>query len=118
MAMISMAMATRERKCAFRLVVVVVVVVASGLAQLAGPGIRGPATAAAGSGHGMFPPWQADRCTPIAGHWRHCILGRAGWVIGMYPHPRQAGCITPNCQFPASWSHACRLAEPRDLQMT
>ena len=118
--MVIMTMRIREHSCALVLVVmvVVVVVVVIGLAQLAGLASGALRPWLPGVVMGCSLPGRLTAAPPLPGTGGIATLGVLGGVIGMYPHPRQAGCITPICRCPASWSRACRLAEPRDLQMT
>ena len=116
--MVIMTIRIREHSCALVLVVmVVVIVVVFGLAQLAGLASGALRPWLPGVVMGCSLPGRLTAAPPLPGNRGIATLGVLGGVIGMYPHPRQAGCITPICRCPASWSRACRLAEPRDLPM-
>ena len=119
LAMATMTMRIREHSCALVLVmIVVVIVVVFGLAQLAGLASGALRPWLPGVVMGCALPGRLTAAPPVPGNGGIATLGVLGGAIGMYPHPRQAGCITPICRFPAAWSRACRLAEPRDLPMT
>ena len=117
--MVIMTMRIREHSCALVLVVmVVVIVVVFGLAQLAGLASGALRPWLPGVVMGCPLPGRLAAAPPLPGNGGIASLAALGGVIGMYPQARQAGCITPICRFPASWSRACRLAEPRDLPRT
>ena len=100
--MVIMTMRIREHSCALVLVVmVVVVVVVFGLAQLAGLASGALRPWLPGVVMGCSLPGRLTAAPPLPGTGGIATLGVLGGVIGMYPHPRQAGCITPICMCPS-----------------
>ena len=101
LAMATMTMRIREHSCALVLVmIVVVIVVVFGLAQLAGLASGALRPWLPGVVMGCSLPGRLTAAPPLPGNRGIATLGVLGGVIGMYPHPRQAGCITPSAGSP------------------
>ena len=99
--MVIMTIRIREHSCALVLVVmVVVIVVVFGLAQLAGLASGALRPWLPGVVMGCSLPGRLTAAPPLPGNRGIATLGVLGGVIGMYPHPRQAGCITPSAGSP------------------
>ena len=117
--MVIMAMRIREHSCALVFVVmVVVIVVVFGLAQLAGLASGALRPWLPGVAMGCSLPGRLTAAPPLPDTGGIASLAVLGGVIGMYPIPGRLVASPPSACVPASWSRACRLAEPRDLPMT